>query len=117
MFTYGLQPAAGILFIFLMTTLGAATVHDAWKFGGDMVNTIGWEAIVAGSVMAWASSIVAVRWMVGYLNRHSLSIFGWYRIAAGIVMLGLILCGLKVGGEEPQTNAPVPESAEVQKTR
>lgn len=117
--TVGLSVAAAVEFSFLLglITLGAATVHDAWKFGGDMVNTIGWKAIVAGSVMAWASSIVAVRWMVGYLNRHSLSIFGWYRIAAGIVMLGLILCGLKVGGEEPQTNAPVPESAEVQKTR
>ncbi len=103
----GLSVAAAVEFSFLLglITLGAATVHDAWKFGGDMVQTIGWGPIIAGSVMAWASSIVAVRWMVGYLNRHSLSLFGWYRIGAGIVMLGFILCGLEVSEqtEKPET--------------
>ncbi len=117
--TVGLSVAAAVEFSFLLglITLGAATVHDAWKFGGDMVETIGWEAIIAGSVMAWASSIVAVRWMVGYLNKHSLSIFGWYRIAAGIVMFGLILCGLEVGGESQEEKVLPPAVSETQKVR
>lgn len=117
--TVGLSVAAAVEFSFLLglITLGAATVHDAWKFGGDMVETIGWEAIIAGSVMAWASSIVAVRWMVGYLNKHSLSIFGWYRIAAGIVMFGLILCGLEVGGESQEEKVLSPAVSVAQKVR
>lgn len=100
--TVGLSVAAAVEFSFLLglITLGAATVHDAYKYGGDMVANIGWGAIIAGSVMAWFSSVIAVRWMVGYLNRHSLSLFGWYRIAAGVVMLGLILCGLEVSRED-----------------
>ncbi len=117
--TVGLSVSAAVEFSFLLglITLGAATVHDAWKYGGDMVSHIGWGPIIAGSVMAWASSIVAVRWMVGYLNRHSLSIFGWYRIAAGIVMFGFILCGLEVGGE-PAAGKPLPQPvAETQKVR
>lgn len=117
--TVGLSVSAAVEFSFLLglITLGAATVHDAWKYGGDMVESIGWGSIVAGSVMAWASSIVAVRWMVGYLNRHSLSIFGWYRIAAGIVMLGFILCGLEVGGEQPEKAELPPAANAEQKVR
>lgn len=117
--TVGLSVSAAVEFSFLLglITLGAATVHDAWKYGGDMVESIGWGSIVAGSVMAWASSIVAVRWMVGYLNRHSLSIFGWYRIAAGIVMLGFILCGLEVGGEQPEKAELPPATNAEQKVR
>ncbi|MBQ2814157.1 MAG: undecaprenyl-diphosphate phosphatase [Akkermansia sp.] len=108
--TVGLSVAAAVEFSFLLglITLGAATVHDAYKYGGDMVASIGWGPIIAGSVMAWFSSVIAVRWMVGYLNRHSLSLFGWYRIAAGAVMLGLILCGLEVSREDEPAKAPEP---------
>lgn len=108
--TVGLSVAAAVEFSFLLglITLGAATVHDAYKYGGDMVASIGWGPIIAGSVMAWFSSVIAVRWMVGYLNRHSLSLFGWYRIAAGAVMLGLILCGLEVSREDESAKAPEP---------
>ncbi len=105
----GLSVPAAVEFSFLLglITLGAATCHDAVKHGADMVESIGWWPIVAGTVTAWASALIAVKWMVGYLNRHSLVIFGWYRIAAGIIMLLLVLNGLEVNNEE-EPEAPAP---------
>ncbi len=98
----GLSVPAAVEFSFLLglITLGAATFHDAVKHGADMVEQIGWAPLAAGTLTAWASALVAVKWMVGYLNRHSLAIFGWYRIAAGIVMLLLVLGGLEVAHED-----------------
>ncbi len=98
----GLSVPAAVEFSFLLglITLGAATFHDAVKHGAEMVETIGWGPIAMGTLTAWASALVAVKWMVGYLNRHSLAIFGWYRIAAGIVMLLLVLGGLEVANED-----------------
>ena len=92
----GLSVAAAVEFSFLLglITLGGATCFDAVKHGADMVQSIGWAPMVAGTLMAWGSALLAVKWMVGYLNRHSLAIFGWYRIAAALVMLGLIWHGL-----------------------
>ncbi len=106
----GLSVSAAVEFSFLLglITLGAATVHDAVKHGADMVQNIGWGPIAMGTITAWASALIAVKWMVGYLNRHSLSIFGWYRIAAGIVMLVFVLNGLEVSGEE---EAPAEQTA------
>lgn len=94
--TVGLSVSAAVEFSFLLglITLGAATCHDAVKHGADMVQHIGWLPIIVGSLVAWLSAVIAVKWMVGYLNRHSLSIFGWYRIAAAIIMLLLIFHGL-----------------------
>ncbi len=108
----GLSVPAAVEFSFLLglITLGAATCHDAYKYGSEMVQTIGWSPIAAGTIMAWASALIAVKWMVGYLNRHSLAIFGWYRIAAGIVMLLLVLNGLEVGEAESATT-PAPTAA------
>lgn len=91
----GLSLSAAVEFSFLLglITLGAATCHDAMKHGADMLQTIGWLPMLVGTLVAWISAVIAVKWMVGYLNRHSLSIFGWYRLAAAGVMLLLILHG------------------------
>ena len=93
----GLSVAAAVEFSFLLgvVTLGAATCHDAVKHGAEMVTQLGWLPILLGTAVAWASALVAVKWMVGYLNRHSLALFGWYRLAAAVVMLLLILQGLR----------------------
>ena len=94
----GLSMAAAVEFSFLLglITLSAATVYDFMKFGDSMVSEIGWGAMIAGTFMSWLSAIIAVKWMVGYLKKHGLALFGWYRIAAAIVMLVLILNGLTV---------------------
>lgn len=104
----GLSVAAAVEFSFLLglITLGAATVHDAWKHGGEMITTLGWVPLLVGTFTAWISAVIAVKWMVGYLNRHSLAIFGWYRIAAACVMLGLIYTGLQFDYEEETAPEP-----------
>lgn len=95
--TVGLSVSAAVEFSFLLglITLGAATCHDAVKHGADMLATIGWLPMAVGTLVAWGSALVAVKWMVGYLNRHSLAVFGWYRLAAAAVMLLLIMQGLR----------------------
>lgn len=94
----GLSMAAAVEFSFLLglITLSAATVYDFLKFGDSMVREIGWSSMLAGTFMSWLSAIIAVKWMVGYLKKHGLALFGWYRIGAAVVMLLLILNGLTV---------------------
>ncbi len=94
----GLSMAAAVEFSFLLglITLSAATVYDFIKFGNTMITEIGWGAMIAGTLMSWLSAIIAVKWMVSYLKKHGLSFFGWYRIAAALVMLVLILNGLTI---------------------
>lgn len=91
----GLSIAAAVEFSFLLglLTLTGATCYDAYRYGGEMVQELGITPIIVGTVVAWISAVIAVRWLVSYLQNHSLVIFGWYRIAAGLVMLGFIFMG------------------------
>ncbi|MEM9373290.1 MAG: undecaprenyl-diphosphate phosphatase [Planctomycetota bacterium] len=96
----GLHPRRAAEFSFLLglPTLGGACVYSIYKtLSGDepnMFEVIGWTPIVIGMVAATISAALAVRWLVGFLNKHGLAVFGWYRIALAIVLGGLIAGGI-----------------------
>lgn len=99
-----LKPAAAAEFSFLlgMPTLLAATglslvkdlLHAREHGTPNLFQTLGPGPVVIGLVVAAVSAAIAVRWLVSFLNRHGLAGFGWYRIALGIALLGLVVGGV-----------------------
>lgn len=47
-----------------------------------------------GGVCAFLCAVVAVKWMVAYLNKHGLALFGYYRVALAVVVAGLLVTGV-----------------------
>lgn len=91
----GLRLSAAVEFSFLLgvLTLCAATAKDALEFGPRMLEAYGPAALLTGFASAWLSAVLAVKWMVGYLNRHGMEIFGYYRIAIAIAAAVMVLNG------------------------
>jgi len=96
----GLHPRRAAEFSFLLglPTLGGACVYSILKTlsgdGPNMFEVIGWTPIALGLIAATVSAALAVRWLVGFLNRHGLAVFGYYRIALAIVLGSLIAGGI-----------------------
>jgi undecaprenyl-diphosphatase len=92
----GLSLPAAVEFSFLLgvVTLGAATGHDAFNHGTAMLEAFAPLPMALGFLAAFLSAVLAVRWMVGYLNRHGLEIFGYYRLALAIAVASLLLVGV-----------------------
>ena len=89
----GLSLPAAVEFTFLLgvVTLLAATAKDAWSSGALMVESYGWASLVLGFLVAGLSAAASIKWMVAYLNRHSLAVFGWYRLALAAIVVGLLI--------------------------
>lgn len=83
----GLSLSAAVEYSFLLgvVTLGAATAYDTLKQGQIMLQTFDALPMAVGLLFAFISAVVSVKWMVAYLNRHGLAIFGYYRVALAIV--------------------------------
>ena len=89
----GLSMSAAVEFSFLLgvVTLGAATLFDALKHGPVMIETFSFLSLTLGFIFAFLSAIVSINWMVSYLNRHGLAIFGYYRLVLAITVALLLL--------------------------
>jgi undecaprenyl-diphosphatase len=92
----GLSVPAAVEFSFILglITLGSATCYEIVKDGPGIILQFGWVSPAIGIAVACASAVLAVKWMVAYLNRHGLEIFGYYRIALALSVMGLILAGV-----------------------
>lgn len=98
----GLKPkdAAEFSFLLGLPTLGGACVYTLFKDftsedgGATMVEQFGWLNIAAGIVVSTVAAALAVKWLVGFLNKHGLELFGWYRIVLAAVLLVAVLAGL-----------------------
>ncbi|HKJ02974.1 MAG TPA: undecaprenyl-diphosphate phosphatase, partial [Longimicrobiales bacterium] len=85
----GMRPreAAEFSFLLALPTLGGACVYKVAKdvLGSDpsMLAQLGLAPMLVGVAVATVSAALAVKWLVHYLNRHGLAVFGWYRLALG----------------------------------
>ena len=52
--------------------------------------------LVVGMLVAYAVSMLVIRRLVDYIKTHDFKIFGWYRIALGVVVLGYFLLAGKL---------------------
>ena len=79
-----MQVVLGFVFLTLGFVLQAAGHWD-----GEWLTL----AACVGIVVAAVSAAIAVKWLVGFLNKHGLAPFGWYRIGLAIVLFVLIWRG------------------------
>jgi undecaprenyl-diphosphatase len=47
--------------------------------------------LAVGSVVAFVVSVLAIRFLMGFVKRHDFKPFGWYRIALGVAVIAYFL--------------------------
>ena len=98
--------AAEFSFFLAVPTMAAATLYSLffknWNLtegeykGYEMILSTNQhlQVFVVGNVVAFIVAILAIKFFIGFLQKHGFLLFGWYRIIAGIILLGLIWKGI-----------------------
>jgi undecaprenyl-diphosphatase len=87
---FGLSRKAATEFSFFLAipTMFAATLYDLYKHG-DLLSIGDLGPFAVGFLAAFASAFVAVRALLRYIQHHDFTLFAWYRIGFGLLILVL----------------------------
>ena len=85
---FGLSRRAATEFSFFLAvpTLVAAGLYDLWKHR-SLLSAADVDVFAVGSVAAFLSAFIVVRWLIRYVATHDFKPFAWYRIAFGALVL------------------------------
>lgn len=85
---FGLSRKAATEFSFFLAvpTLVAAGAYDLFK-NRSLLTLQDFPTFGMGFITAFVSAFLCLRWLLRYISTHDFSIFAWYRIAFGVVVL------------------------------
>ena len=78
--------AAEYTFFLAIPVMFGASLLKIVKFG---LNFTSWEVVilVTGMLVSFIVSILAIKFLMGYIKKHNFKVFGWYRIALGLSLI------------------------------
>lgn len=80
------RTATEFSFFLAIPTMFAATSYDVYKHR-DLFSVSDLDLFAIGGIVSFFSAFLAVRGLLRFISRHDFSLFAWYRIAFGLLVL------------------------------
>jgi undecaprenyl-diphosphatase len=80
------RTATEFSFFLAIPTMFAATLYDVFKHR-ELLRLDDLPMFAVGGIASFIAAFLAVRGLLRYISRHDFTIFAWYRIAFGILVL------------------------------
>jgi len=87
------KAAAEFSFFLAMPTMVAASGYSLVKGMTSMV-PVEWAALAVGFIVSFIVALLVVDRFLAFLKKHPLKSFAYYRLAAGFIMIALVLFGI-----------------------
>lgn len=84
--------AAEFSFFLAMPTMAAATGYKLLK-GYNTISSGDLKLFAIGNIVAFIVAMLAIKFFIGFLQKHGFKLFGYYRIIGGLILLALIFTG------------------------
>ena len=88
------KAAAEFSFFLAVPTMFAATVYKMYKYHKEFgIVKEDLSILMIGNVVAFIVALIAIKGFISYLTKHGFKVFGWYRIAIGLIIIALYAFG------------------------
>ena len=83
------KTAAEFSFFLAVPTMFAATAYKLFKYfkSGNSLNSEQMNLFLLGNLVAFVVAMIAIKSFIGFLNKNGFKLFGYYRIALGLLIL------------------------------
>ena len=88
--------AAEFSFFLAVPTMAAATGYKLLK-GYKTLTTEHIKLLAIGNIVAFIVALLAIKFFIGFLQKHGFKLFGYYRLIAGILLLIFVITGVIKG--------------------
>ncbi len=89
------QQAAEFSFFLAVPTMAAASGYKLLKTY-KLLHAADVQTLLIGNAIAFVVGLLAIRGFVGFLTKYGFKVFGYYRIALGLLLLALLAAGVKL---------------------
>jgi undecaprenyl-diphosphatase len=89
------RQAAEFSFFLAVPTMAAASGYKLLKTY-KLLQPADYQTLLIGNAIAFVVGLLAIRAFVGFLTKYGFKYFGYYRIALGLLLLGLTAAGVKL---------------------
>lgn len=81
--------AAEFSFFLAIPTMLGATVKKSYDYydAGFQLSSQQVTLLIVGNVVGFVVAMIAIKTFINYLQKHGFKLFGYYRIAAGVIIL------------------------------
>jgi undecaprenyl-diphosphatase len=86
MLGFSRKAATEFSFYLGIPTLMGAGVYSVWK-ERELLRWADVPMFAVGTVVAFFSALLCIRWLIRYVSTHDFTIFAWYRIVFGAIVL------------------------------
>jgi undecaprenyl-diphosphatase len=92
------QTAAEFSFFLAVPTMFAATGYKLLKFykEGNAFGSNEVTLLAIGNIVAFVVALLAIKSFIQFLTKHGFKVFGYYRIAVGVIILVLYFLGIEL---------------------
>lgn len=87
------RSAAEFSFFLSMPTMLGAFVYDLYQ-NRDVLDAAALDNIMIGFACAFVTAVLVVRWLLGYVSQNGYSLFAWWRIVVGTLVLLALTAGM-----------------------
>lgn len=85
-FGFSRKAATEFSFYLGIPTLIGAGAYSLWK-QRDLLSLADVPMFAVGLVFAFLSALLCIRWLIRYVSTHDFTLFAWYRIVFGVLVL------------------------------
>lgn len=86
--------ATRLSFFLSIPALTAAGLYEGASSAGQISASVGWGPTLAATAVSFLVAYACIAWLLRFVAHHPITVFVYYRVAAGALLLGLLGTGV-----------------------